>query len=430
MLNLRKYNFSSNFDRRYQRKIYFLILISEFYFSLNDGKDYLRESHCLQENLEKIKFSKEITNENVEEYIRSVIDCHSCLKEYNKFIDVIKENQELEYFIPKNIFIQEIDRGLYKKIALSIIEELSNINGKIDFWPLLNDAIGNLCSAILDVKQEESFADYKAEFGKLALQIGNKNIKAYDFGEQLEEYKEIGELIFKIANIPTEIKNQNALTTEVEEADVVAMFPPLMRRFQEINIDFLDYLDWGEPSRIGRYFYVSLAIKKANKKGALILLAGDLFRGGSDRKIRENLLKAGLIEGIILLPGLDYWFSGTLCILFFNKETKNEKVFLFDSRDYFKKVKSRMQIEDENLKKVIEIYKEKKEIKTISKYVSVEEILKNESVLTVERYLGSEIELENINFVELSNEINSHHKNAMSERYKSDKILEKLLKKI
>lgn len=423
ILKFRKYNFSSNYDSNDIRKIYFLILISEFYFSLNDGKEYLRENHCLEKNLEKIKFSKEITIENVEEYIRSIVNCHSCLKQYYGLIDSIKENFGLECFIPNNMFIQEIDRGLYKKIALAIIEEIDIVGRTFIGSPI--NAVGEICNCILDVKEDEVLGDYRFRIGKLALQVGNKKIKVYDTDA---EYKDIAELILKIANVEAEIKFENPLTSKIESVDVVAMLPLIRQEKFELDNNLLEYLKWGIPSVRGTFYYNSLAISSAKKRGALILPVGELFKGGADREIRENLLKDGLIEGIILLPNLMLEFSNiALCILIFNKEKRNKEVFFFDARTYFKKIKSRMQIDDEDLKELVNIYNNKEEIKSISKFVTVDKVLKNEAVLNVERYLIDEIE--DVNLKKLNEEISYHYEKAIDERKKSDEILSKILKK-
>jgi len=96
------------------------------------------------------------------------------------------------------------------------------------------------------------------------------------------------------------------------------------------------------PQKNGDYAWLLHIIKslKRNGKAAVILPHGVLFRGNAEATIRENLIKRGLIKGIIgLPPNLFYGTGIPACIVVIDKEgaeTRDGVVMVNASHDFVK----------------------------------------------------------------------------------------------
>ena len=90
-----------------------------------------------------------------------------------------------------------------------------------------------------------------------------------------------------------------------------------------LNDEFKRF-DYGiPPTKNGDYAFLLHLVKslKSTGKGAMILPHGVLFRGNKEADIRKNLIKRGLIKGIIGLPPNLFYVTGIpACIVFIDKE--------------------------------------------------------------------------------------------------------------
>ena len=417
MENLRKYPFTNQI----LNNILFIKLLSEFYYSLNQGKDFLREPHYLVKNLNKINFFEKETKENVEKYINDIINCHDFLIKYKNILEDLKDEDFIKIFSPKGIYNQEIDRGQYTSIALNIIQKLEKYINQPGISST-SEIINIICSKILKVEKNETCFDFAYGKGALALQVGNIKISGMEINE---ENQEIGNLLLKISNKQGEIILGNSLEKNIPEADVIVSEPPFGTAFS--SKEEKRYLQWGEPSRLADLAFVSLAIAKAKNRGAIVVPQGVLFRGGNEEKIRENLIKSGYIEGIISLPNnIMNCTSIPVSIIFFRKNKVCSKIFMLDTtKDFFKKIRGGVVIDDEKLEKLISIYENFKEVENISKYINIEKIIENQSVLTVGRYIDTKTEEININ--DLANKMNKNFKIARKMGKESNDLLKKLM---
>ena len=78
-----------------------------------------------------------------------------------------------------------------------------------------------------------------------------------------------------------------------------------------------------------------------NEKGqaAIICSQGILFRGNEEVKIRENMIKEDVIEGIVALPPKLFYGTGIPgCVLILNRNKpenrKNKIIFIYAAKDY------------------------------------------------------------------------------------------------
>lgn len=417
---LRKYNFNET------EKIGLLSIqqLGEVYISLKEEQNFLREPYSLVKNLEKIDFYEKENRESIEKYLESICECHQFLKEYKSLIQQFSNRNFEDFkelFTFRKIYIQDLARGLYKNIALKIIDKIDSIKSTNDTTP---KEINIIIRDILKVKKEESCLDFAFGKGSLAIQVANKNI----YGMEINSfYREIAQLMLEIANEEGEVKLGDALKDKIDEADVVVSNPPFGLNI--LSNEDKEYLQWGNPLKASDTHFISLALSKMKSRGALVLPQGALFRGGAEGEVRKRIIEEGYVEGIISLPNNIMNFTGIpISIVFLRKDKVVDKVFMLDAtKDFFKKVRGGVVIEDKTLERIIDIYNNFEEIEGISKMVFVKEILENDGVLNVGRYI--EVKVEQINSTKLLKEMKETWNKIEELKKESDLILEKLMQK-
>lgn len=412
---LRRYGFSENVEKA----LIIIQQLGEFYISLEEEQNFLREPYSLVKNLEKIDFYEKENRESIEKYLESICESHQFLKEYKSFIEQFSNEDFKEFFTFRKIYSQDLDRGLYKDIALKILNKIEAVERFNDSTPR---EINMIIDGILKIKKEESCLDFVFGKGSLAIQVANKSV----YGMEINSfYREIAQLMIEIANEEGEVKLGDALKDKIDEADVVVSNPPFGLNISS-NED-KEYLQWGNPLRASDTHFISLALSKMKSRGALVLPQGALFRGGAEGEVRKKIIDEGYVEGIISLPNNIMNFTGIpISIVFLRKDKVADKVFMLDAtKDFFKKVRGGVVIEDKTLERIIDIYNNFEEIEGISKIVSVKEILENDGVLNVGRYI--EVKVEQINSTNLLKEIKETWNRVEEFKKESDLILEKLM---
>lgn len=414
---LRRYNFNEI------EKIGLLSIqqLGEVYISLKEEQNFLREPYSLVKNLEKIDFYEKENRESIEKYLESICECHQFLKKYKSLIGQFSNEDFKEFFTFRKIYSQDLARGLYKDIALKILNKIEAVERFDDSTPR---EVNLITDGTLKVKKEESCLDFAFGKGSLAIQVANKNI----YGMEINSfYREVAQLMIEIANKEGEVKLGDALKDKIDEADVVVSNPPFGLNI--LSNEDKEYLQWGNPLRSSDAHFISLALSKMKSRGALVLPQGALFRGGAEGEVRKKIIEEGYVEGIISLPNNIMNFTGIpISIVFLRKDKVVDKVFMFDAtKDFFKKVRGGVVIEDKTLERIIDIYNNFEEIEGISKIVSVKEILENDGVLNVGRYI--EVKVEQVNSTKLLKEMKETWNKVEEFKKESDLILEKLMQK-
>ena len=150
------------------------------------------------------------------------------------------------------------------------------------------------------------------------------------------------------------------------------------------------------PVRNGDYAFLLHLIKslKSSGKGAIILPHGVLFRGNREAAIRRNLVRRGLIKGIIgLPPNLFYGTGIPACILVIDKEQAGTRtgVFMVDASRGFRKDGPKNRLREQDIHRIVDVFNRQMEIPRYSRLVPTEEIASstNDYNLNIPRYLDS-----------------------------------------
>ena len=154
---------------------------------------------------------------------------------------------------------------------------------------------------------------------------------------------------------------------------------------------------WGEPpTKQGDYAYLLHIIRslKSAGKGACILPHGVLFRGGAEGLIRTQLVRSGILKGIIGLPANLFYGTGIpACIVVLDKEnaTARKGVFMIDASKGFRKDGPKNRLREQDLHKIVDTFTRQADVPRYARMVPLTEIAdpKNDFNLNLPRYIDS-----------------------------------------
>ena len=214
-----------------------------------------------------------------------------------------------------------------------------------------------------------------------------------------------------------EIKQGNTLEDPQhldKRFDIVVANPPFSQKWSA-NDSFLSderFASYGKlaPSSKADFAFIQHMIYQLDNEGTMVVIVphGVLFRGASEGVIRKYLLKEkNYIDAIIGLPAnIFYGTSIPTCIIVVKKNRKAEDDILFiDGSNDFEKAKNQNYLRDEDVEKIVNTYRERKEIEKYSKKVSMKEIEENDYNLNIPRYVDTFEEEEEINLDEIVSKI-------------------------
>ena len=177
----------------------------------------------------------------------------------------------------------------------------------------------------------------------------------------------------------------------------------------EASMDPYNRFEYGVPPKsIGDYAFIQHMLKSLAEDGrmAVVLPHGALFRGASEGLIRQRILEDNLIDAVIGLPeNLFYGVSIPATIVVFkNNRTRKDVLFIEASREY-EKGKNQNTLTKENIQKILETYKNYKEVEKYSHIATMDEIKENEYNLNIKRYVDTFEEEEEIDIEETKKNI-------------------------
>jgi type I restriction enzyme M protein len=184
--------------------------------------------------------------------------------------------------------------------------------------------------------------------------------------------------------------------------DFVVVNPPFSDKAWKNGVDAANdvynrFEDGTPPAKNGDYAFLLHVIKsmKSTGKGAIILPHGVLFRGNTEADIRRNLLKRGVIKGIIgLPPNLFYGTGIPACIVILDKEhaASRNGIFMIDAGKGFMKDGNKNRLRHQDIHKIVDTFNKQIEIdKKYARMIPLAEIAdpKNDYNLNIPRYVDS-----------------------------------------
>lgn len=154
--------------------------------------------------------------------------------------------------------------------------------------------------------------------------------------------------------------------------------------------------------------FVMHALSWLSNKGAaaIVCFPGVFYRGGAEQKIRRHLVEQNNVDAVIALP--DNLFFGTSIatnVLVLKKNKKDNRVLFVDATREFVKVTKNNKLTEENIAKIADVVKNRRDIEYFSRVVPFDEIEKNKFNLTPSTYVEKPDTREKIDIVALNAEL-------------------------
>ncbi|MCE0493123.1 N-6 DNA methylase [Vibrio salinus] len=216
----------------------------------------------------------------------------------------------------------------------------------------------------------------------------------------------------------------------LQQFDCVLANPPYSMRMNEqesLYHDEYNRFRYGlPPKNYSDLAFLQHIIAALNTNGmaAVILPHGVLFRGNSEKVIREGILKDDLIEAVIgLPPGLFYGTSIPTCLIIINKNKsliRQRKVLFIDASQDFLSTSLMNVLREQDIQTVVDAYDKFESMGTFSKIVSVDDILSKEANLNISLYVNNSPVVQEIEA------LLSHHEGFEQVSMKSKKLVKSI----
>lgn len=210
-------------------------------------------------------------------------------------------------------------------------------------------------------------------------------------------------------NFPTaRIETGNTLTSPkfrdgeaLKTYDYVVANPPFSDKAWSTGLtpgnDPYQRFSWGEPpAKQGDYAYLLHIIRsmKDSGKGAVILPHGVLFRGNAEAVIRRELVRSGILRGIIGLPANLFYGTGIpACILVLDKENRQNRhgIMMIDASKGFAKDGPKNRLREQDIHRIVDTFRKGEDVPRYARMVPHSEIAdpRNDYNLNLPRYIDS-----------------------------------------
>ena len=216
-------------------------------------------------------------------------------------------------------------------------------------------------------------------------------------------------------NNPMLVENDHLM-----QFDIIVANPPFsLDKWGEKHLenDIYHRFDRGmPPASKGDYAFISHMVATAKPKSgrvAVIVPHGVLFRGSSEGKIRQAFIEENILDAVIGLPANLFLNVGIpVAFLIFDKSrekggaNENRKDVLFiDTSKEFVPGKKQNSLSEDHIKKIVDTYKNRREIEKYSHIATFDEIKENDFNLNIPRYVDTFEEEEEVDLAKVKAEI-------------------------
>jgi len=267
----------------------------------------------------------------------------------------------------------------------------------------------------VDKKRVRSVYDPTCGSGSLLLRLKDYTEVADYYGQELNpttfNLARMNMVLHGVYFDHFKIKQGDTLTEDMHpdlKAEAVIANPPFSAKWKGEDDPQLAHDDrftqYGRlaPKKVADYAFVAHMLYHLSDSGtmAIVLPHGALSRAGAEGCIRKYIIeKLNYLDAVIGLPAnLFYGTPIPAVILVFKKcRPDDEDIIFIDASKKFDKSKNQNILTDENIAKIFDTYKNRKEIGKYSHKASFVEIRENEYYLDISRYVNTfeeEIEID------------------------------------
>jgi len=140
------------------------------------------------------------------------------------------------------------------------------------------------------------------------------------------------------------------------------------------------------------WIWIQHMIASAKEKVVVVIDTGAVSRGGREKLIRQKIVENDLIECVVLLPEkLFYNTQAPAVIIVFNKQKPQEKrgkILLINASKEYQEGKKQNTLSKENIKKIVDAYRQFKDIEKFSRVITIEEAKEADYNLSPSRFVS------------------------------------------
>lgn len=200
-----------------------------------------------------------------------------------------------------------------------------------------------------------------------------------------------------------DIQNEDTLKTplhrsgwEIQHFDKILANPPFSQDYKYADLEFKERFAVEMPEK-GKADFMFLqhmvASLKQNGKLACVLPHWVLFRSWPEKTYREHLMRTDILEAVIGLPsGLFYGTGIPACVFVINKKKSDDmknKVLFINADAEYAEGKNQNRLRPEDIEKITDVFKNRREIEGYSRLVSADEMKTEEYNLNIRRYVDN-----------------------------------------
>jgi len=180
--------------------------------------------------------------------------------------------------------------------------------------------------------------------------------------------------------------------------DIVIANPPFSQNYNKATMKFLTRFSYGFAPETGKkadlmFVQHMVASLKTTGRMATIMPHGVLFRGGSEKEIRQKMVDANIIEAIISLPPALFYGTGIpACVIVINKnkpDALRDKILFINADAEYGEGKVQNHLRPEDIEKIDHVFTHKLSIDKYSRLVDLQEIKNNDYNLNIRRYVDN-----------------------------------------
>jgi type I restriction enzyme M protein len=182
--------------------------------------------------------------------------------------------------------------------------------------------------------------------------------------------------------------------------DIVIANPPFSQNYNKATMKFQTRFSYGFAPETGKkadlmFVQHMVASLKTTGRLATIMPHGVLFRGGSEKEIRQKMVDGNIIEAIISLPPALFYGTGIpACVIVINKnkpDALHDKILFINADAEYAEGKVQNILRPEDIEKIDYVYTHKPENidKKYARLVDLSEIKTNDYNLNIRRYVDN-----------------------------------------
>jgi type I restriction enzyme M protein len=295
----------------------------------------------------------------------------------------------LKYFAPTKAKEGEVYTP--REVIRLMVEILDPVPGKTIYDP----ALGSGGMLIVSYKYVEE--KYGADEAKTLFLYGQEaSAKTLALAKMNMLLHDIKHFIFALGDTLLFPKFKEGDT--IRKLDYVIANPPWNQDgYDEETLKKGEY--WRERFKYGfttkqsaDWAWIQHMLASAREKVAVVIDTGAVSRGGREKLIRQQIVEKDLVEAVILLPEKLFYNTGApAVIMVFNKnksEDRKGKILLINASKEFVPSKKQNTLSEENIRRIVDAYKEFKNIEKFAKVITKEEAKQADYNLSPSRFVS------------------------------------------